>query len=65
MASDTRQILQELKVIKKELDFIKENMVDIDNVMTEEDYKSLLDYRKQKLRGKLISHKQLEKEFGL
>lgn len=65
MASDTRQILQELKVIKKELDFIKENMVDIDSVVTEEDYEALLEYRKQKSQGKLISHKQLKKELGL
>ena len=55
----------ELKEIKKDLDFIKEHMVDIDSVLTEDDYAALQDYRKEKKEGKLISHEQLVKEFGI
>ena len=40
-------------------------MVDIDSIMTEEDFKALLEYRKDKSVGELISHEQLKKELGL
>ncbi len=59
------QIMEELKTIKQELGYIKEHMVDIDNIMTEEDYGALSDYRKEKRAGRLISHKQLKEELGV
>ena len=58
-------IMIELKEIKKDLDFIKEHMVDIDSVMTEEDYEALIEYRKEKKAGKLTSHEQLKEEIGV
>ena len=58
-------ILEDLKEIKKELSFIKEHMVDIDSIMSEEDYRALQEYRKEKKSGKLLSHEQLLKELKL
>ena len=40
-------------------------MVDVDSIMTEEDYEALLSYREQKANKSLISHEQLKKELGL
>lgn len=64
MASET-MIMGKLEEIKSELDYIKEHMVDMDSIMTEEDYEALQAYREEKKTGKLISHEQLKKELGL
>ncbi len=61
----TETVAEELKEIRKDLDFIKEHMVDIDSIMTEDDYEALQNYRKEKKEGKLISHEQLVKELGM
>ena len=37
-AINSKEIIYELKVIKENLDFIKTHMVDIDSILTEEDY---------------------------
>ncbi len=63
--STESQIMNKLDKIEKELETIKERMVDVDSIMTEEDYKALLDYRNEKSTGKLISHEQLKKKLGL
>ena len=55
----------DLRVMKEEIAFIKDHMVDKDSVMTEEDYESLLAYRKEKESDKLTSHDELKKELGL
>lgn len=60
-----QQIIKKLENIENELKDIKEHMIDIDSIMTEDDYKELLKYREDKKTGKLISHKQLKKELGL
>lgn len=60
-----QKLVKELKEIKAELKFIKSHMVDVDSIMTEDDYASLQEYRKQKMAGKLIPHAQLKKELGL
>lgn len=54
MASE-QQILQKLDKIEKEIVTIKEHMVDVDSIMTEEDYLALLAYRKEKESGTLVS----------
>lgn len=58
-------LLKKLDKIEKDVHEIKNHMVDIDSIMTEEDFEALLDYRKEKTAGKLISHTQLKKELGL
>jgi len=65
MTSEMKLVLNKLDTIKLELDFIKKNMIDADSILTEEDYQSLVEYRKEKSVGKLISHEQLKKELKL
>lgn len=60
-----KQVLQELKDLKKEVIYIKEHMADVDSILTEEDYIALQDYRQEKKEGKLTSHEQLKKELNL
>ncbi|HLD57856.1 MAG TPA: hypothetical protein VJA47_06100 [archaeon] len=63
--STEQVVMEKLDRIEKEIHEIKEHMVDIDSIMTEDDYEALLAYRKEKASGKLISHGQLKKELGL
>lgn len=59
------KIEKDLEFVKKEIIEIKEHMVDIDSIMTEDDYRALQDYAKEKSEGKLKSHEELKKELGL
>ncbi len=59
------RIHKDLEILKKELKEIKEHMVDIDSIMTEDDYKALQDYKREKSEGTLTSHESLKKELGL
>ena len=60
-----KQIVTELRAIRQDLDYLKERIVDMDTVMSEEDCFALQEYRKEKKSGNLISHKTLKKELGL
>ncbi|RLE45570.1 hypothetical protein DRJ22_04090 [Candidatus Woesearchaeota archaeon] len=62
---DFRQISEELKAIKSDLEFIKKHMVDVDSLLTEEDFESLRKYKVEKDKGLLTSHKKLKKELDL
>ncbi len=64
-AANSKDIRDELKAIRDDLDFIKGHMVDIDNIMTENDYIALKEYRKDKKTGKLVSDKDIRDELGL
>ncbi|MBC2697584.1 MAG: hypothetical protein HF976_03770 [ANME-2 cluster archaeon] len=64
-AIDSREIRHELRVIREDLDFIKGHMVDVDSIMTEEDYLSLKEYKDEKSSCKLTSHEDLKREMGL
>ncbi len=57
------ELIDELKSIKKKISFIEEHMVDVDSILTEEDYIALQDYRNEKKTNKLISHEKLKKEL--
>jgi hypothetical protein len=59
------QIMNELKSIRKHLEFLKDHMVDIDCIMTEDDYLALNEYRKEKDSDDLVSHEDLRKSLGL
>ena len=50
---------------REDLDFIKGHMIDVDSIMTEDDYLSLNEYRNEKESGKLTSHEELKREMGL
>ena len=64
-AIDASNLMNEIRAIRNDLDFIKEHMVDIDSIMTEDDYLALEEYRKEKNAGELVSHENLKKELGL
>ncbi|MCX9011469.1 MAG: hypothetical protein OIN66_10145 [Candidatus Methanoperedens sp.] len=64
-AINSKEILHELRAIREDLDYIKGHMVDIDSILTEEDYLSLQEYRKEKASGRLISHEDLKNELGI
>ena len=59
------QIQEDLRFVKKEVIEIKQHMVDIDSIMTEEDYRALCCYREEKSKGTLVSHEKLKKTLGL
>jgi len=56
---------KELKLLRRELSEIKKHIVDIDAILTEDDYMALQEYKKEKSEGKLILHEELKKELGL
>ncbi len=45
---DSKEIRYELRAIREDLDFIKGHMIDVDSIMTEDDYLSLNEYRNEK-----------------
>ncbi len=64
-AINSKEILHELRAIREDLDYIKGHMVDIDSILTEEDYLSLQEYRKEKASDRLISHEDIKNELGI
>jgi len=64
-AIDSKEILQELRAIREDLDYIKGHMVYIDSILTEEDYLSLKEYRKEKASDLLTSQEDLKNELGI
>ena len=58
-------ILEKLEKIEKDVVEIREHMVDVDAIMTKEDYEALSEYRKEKVGGRLISHEVIKKQLGL
>ncbi len=65
MATELKQVLKKLDVIQSELDYIKDNMVPIDAILSEEDKLHLLKARKEFESGKTISLENLKKELGI
>lgn len=64
-AINSTEILHELRTIREDLDYIKGHMVYIDSILTEEDYLSLQEYRKEKASGILTSHEDIKNELGI
>ena len=58
-------IQQELKEIKTDLKYLKEHMVDVDCILTEEDFESLKQAEKEHAEGKTIKLKDLKKQLGM
>lgn len=63
--SDIHKIIEKLAKLQEDIEYIKENMVDVNSVMSEEDKKDFEEYEKEKREGRLISEEQLKKELGL
>ena len=49
-----KQVLEELKEIKQELDTIKDHMVDVDTILTKEEHILLDESIKNEREGKLV-----------
>ncbi len=49
---ETEQILEKLDSIKEELDYIKQHIIDVDAVLTEDDFDSLFEADKDLKAGK-------------
>lgn len=62
---ETVNIMEKLDSIQSELDFIKEHMVDVDTILTEEDKIDLGQARNEFEQGKTISLEELKKELKL
>jgi len=58
-------VYKEVKFVRKRVLEIEKHLLDIDNIMTESDFLALQSFHKEKNTGKLISHDDLKKEFGL
>lgn len=65
MATETKQILEELKTIKIDLDFIKSHMFDPDTIMTTEESERFEQSMKELKEGKTTPLSELKKELGL
>ena len=53
--SEAKKMEEEIKALRKDVDYLKKNMVDPDSIMTEDDFEKLLAYREEKEKGELIS----------
>lgn len=52
MINESKVILQELKEIKSDLDYLKKHVVDLDLVLTEDDLESIKEAEKELKEGK-------------
>lgn len=60
MATETKQIIDELRSIKEELHYIKVHMIDVDTILTVEEKKLLDESIVNEKAGKLISLEELK-----
>lgn len=58
-------ILEELKVIRKEVEEIKEHMIDVDTILDQGDLKAIEEAERELKEGRTIPLEQLKKELGL
>ncbi len=58
-----KEIWEELKVIRRELEYIKEHMVDVDTVLTQEEERILDDSLREFEEGEATKLEDFEKEL--
>lgn len=58
-----QNILNRLRRVEQIIVNLQSSIIEADSIMTEEDYESLLNYRKEKKAGALVSHSTIKKEF--
>ena len=63
--AEVEEIREELKAIRKDLDFIKKHMFDPDTIMTIEEAKRFEQSLKELKEGKTTPLSELKKELGL
>ena len=52
MATEAKEILEKLEIIKTDLDYIKQHMIDVDLVLTDDDLEALNEAEKDLKSGK-------------
>ena len=60
MTGETKLILEKLDVIKEELDYIKDHMVDVDTILRADDKAALEEARKECKKGETTSLEDLD-----
>jgi len=60
-AISSEEIVNELKVIRSDLDYIKEHMVDVDTILTPEEEARLEETLKEYKKGKAVPLDKFEK----
>ena len=65
MVIEAQQVMEELKDIKEELEYIREHMVDKDMFLDAEEKQLLEESYEHQRQGKLVSSKELRHELGL
>ncbi len=65
MENEMSKILNELKEIRVDINFIKNNMIDVDCVLTDEEKNELEEARKEFEGGETTSLEDFEKEMEL
>ncbi|MFH1359373.1 MAG: hypothetical protein ABIH37_05785 [archaeon] len=60
-----KEILEQLKQIRLDVNIIKENMIDIDCILTPKEEARHEESLAELERGETISHSELKKELGL
>ena len=65
MEAGLEQIHEDLASMRKEIEDIKAYMVDLDTIMTYDDFKAFEQYKQEKEEGSLTSHAELKKELGI
>ncbi|MDI6859003.1 MAG: hypothetical protein QMC85_00750 [Methanocellales archaeon] len=59
-----KEIVEELKTIREDLDYIKKHMVDVDTILTPEEEKRLEESLKEYKEGETTRLEDFEKELG-
>ncbi|MCK4491132.1 MAG: hypothetical protein KAU03_00810 [Candidatus Altiarchaeales archaeon] len=60
-----KEVVKELKAIRKDLDYIKEHMVDADTILTLEEEARLEESLREHKEGKTAKLEDVKKELGL
>jgi len=63
MENENQEILRKLDKIQIDINFIKNNMIDVDCVLTDEEKNELEEARKEHERGETTSLEDFEKEI--
>lgn len=58
-----KEVVRELKAIRRDLDYIKEHMVDADTLLTEEERRLIDESMRHEKKGELVSLKSVKKEL--
>ena len=65
METENVKIIEELKIIRKDIDYIKEHMIDMDSFLTKKESKQLDESIKNFREGKTTALEDFKKELGL